>query len=273
MSSEFLANLLYRVFFSQGDFVAGTEEEFLDVVRQLEAVVGHTFQNPQYAVEALTHSSAKDRDLPCNERLEFLGDAILGQVISEHLFDRFPGNEEGDLSTMKSILVSSKTLAACAADIGIDKMIILGRGLTEKKTLPRSILCNAFEAVIAALYLDGGIDLARSFVLEHVGKEVEEIIHDRHEKNYKSMLQDYAQRNLSTIPNYQVVQEKGPDHKKLFEVKVELDVKQFGSAWGSNKKDAEQQAARQALLDLGVLEIQDSVEESIDRDSDQPTTC
>jgi ribonuclease-3 len=252
--------------------VSEKEEEYQDVVRQLELVVEHTFQNPKLAIEAITHSSAKDRDLPCNERLEFLGDSILGEVISEYLFHRFPQNEEGDLSTMKSILVSSKTLAACAADIGIDKMIILGRGLTEKKALPRSILCNAFEAVIAALYLDGGVDLARSFVLNHIGKEVEEIIHDRHEKNYKSLLQDYAQRNLSMIPNYRVVQEKGPDHKKMFEVMVELDVKEFGSAWGPNKKDAEQKAAQQALIDLGVLEGPEPEEEVIDRESDQPAT-
>lgn len=249
-----------------------TEEDRREIVRRLEEVVGHTFENPALATEALTHSSAKDRNLPCNERMEFLGDAILGLIISEYLFQRFPENEEGDLSTMKSILVSSKTLAARAADIGIDGMIVLGRGLTEKKILPRSILCNAFEAIIAALYLDGGMDLARTFVMNNVGQDVEEIVQDRHEKNYKSLLQDYAQRNLATIPNYRVVQEKGPDHRKMFQVMVELDSRQFGSAWGPNKKDAEQQAAKQALDDLGLLEISASREEMPDRESDQPAT-
>ncbi len=249
-----------------------TDEDRQGIVRCLEEVVGYTFQNPEYALEALTHSSAKDQNLACNERLEFLGDSILGQIISEYLFHRFPGNEEGDLSTMKSILVSSKTLASRAFDIGIDKMIILGRGLTEKKTLPRSILCNAFEAVIAALYLDGGMDLARSFVLKNIEPNVEEIVNDRHEKNYKSLLQDYAQRNLATIPNYRVVKETGPDHKKMFQVMVELDAREFGAAWGPNKKDAEQHAAQQALEDLGLLPESGSKSESQDRESDQPAT-
>ena len=123
-----------------------SEEEIL---AHLEAKLQHRFKDARLAVQALTHSSAKDKDFPCNERLEFLGDAILGHVISEHLFNHFPGYEEGDLSTMKSIIVSAKTLSEKARELELERIIILGRGLTEKRQLPRCILCNAFEAVVA----------------------------------------------------------------------------------------------------------------------------
>ena len=126
------------------DTVRPSEEEIL---AHLEAKLQYRFKDAKIAVQALTHSSAKDKDFPCNERLEFLGDAILGHVISEHLFHHFPGYEEGELSTMKSIIVSAKTLSEKARELELDRIIILGRGLTEKRQLPRSILCNAFEAV------------------------------------------------------------------------------------------------------------------------------
>lgn len=233
--------------------MASIRPEHEPVVTHLEMRVGHKFARPELAIQALTHSSAKEVDLPCNERLEFLGDSIIGQIVSEFLFDHFPRYEEGDLSTMKSIIVSAKTLAEIARDLEIEKVIILGRGLTEKRNLPRSILCNAFEAVVAALYLDGGMTLTRTFVLDRIRPKIDLILKDEHEKNYKSILQNYAQRTLSTIPTYKVMKETGPDHKKMFQVVVELDVRTYGPAWGANKKDAEQKAAKQALEALGVL--------------------
>ncbi|MHC4605727.1 MAG: ribonuclease III [Planctomycetota bacterium] len=224
----------------------------------LEERLAYTFKKPELAIQAITHSSARDRDRPCNERLEFFGDAILGHIVSEHLFHNFPDYEEGELSTMKSIVVSAKTLSTRARDLGLDEMIILGRGLAEKRHLPRSILCNTFEALIAALYLDGGVEIARDFVLKNIRAKIEEILKNQHEKNYKSMLQDFAQRNLSTIPEYEVTKEVGPDHKKLFQVVVHLDKNSYGPAWGSNKKEAEQRAARSALAKLGLLEMVDN---------------
>jgi ribonuclease-3 len=230
-----------------------SEEEILS---HLEERLGHRFRNITLAVQALTHSSAKDKEFPCNERLEFLGDAILGHVISEYLFHHFPGYEEGELSTMKSIIVSAKTLSEKANELGIDKIIILGRGLAEKRALPRSILCNAYEAIVAALYLDAGMDAARTFILSNLRMKVDEILKDEHEKNYKSLLQDYAQRHMSTIPTYRVAKEFGPDHKKMFEVWVELDGAQYGPALGTNKKEAEQRAAKLALHGLGLLAVE-----------------
>lgn len=227
-----------------------TEEN--GVIPELEERLGYRFQNQDLAMQALTHSSAKDKDRPCNERLEFFGDAILGHVVSEYLFQNFPGFAEGDLSTMKSIIVSARTLSERAQEVGLGRLIILGRGLTEKKSLPRSILCNTFESVVAALYLDGGMDVARKFVLDNVRDKIDEILKDEHEKNYKSMLQDYAQRELSTIPTYNVTREVGPDHKKMFQVVVELKGKAYGPAWGANKKEAEQRVAKTALRELGL---------------------
>ena len=234
-----------------------SEEEIL---AHLEAKLQHRFKDTKLAVQALTHSSAKDKDYPCNERLEFLGDAILGHVISEHLFNNFPGYEEGDLSTMKSIIVSAKTLSEQAHELQLDRVIILGRGLTEKRQIPRSILCNAFEALVAALYIDGGMDAAKKFILGNLKMKVDEILKDEHEKNYKSLLQDYAQRRVNAIPVYRVMKEVGPDHKKMFQVMVELDSAQYGPAWGANKKEAEQRAAKLALEQLGLLTVEANAE-------------
>lgn len=224
-----------------------------ELLRHLEGKLLHRFANPRLGIQALTHSSAKDKDLPCNERLEFLGDAILGHIISEDLFRRFPDYEEGDLSTMKSIIVSANTLAEKAQELELEKIVILGRGLKEKRNLPKSILANAFEAVIAALYLDGGFEVVKTFVLSTLRMKVDEILKDEHEKNYKSLLQDYAQRVRSTIPAYRVLKEEGPDHKKMFQVVVEITGTPYGPAWGANKKEAEQRAAKRALQTLGLL--------------------
>lgn len=232
-----------------------------EVVAHLERVLDHRFANPAIAIQAMTHSSAKDRDLPCNERLEFLGDSILGHVVSEFLYARFPDCEEGELSTMKSIIVSARSLSVVAEEMGLDKVIVLGRGLREKKNLPRSILCNAFEAVVAGLYLDAGFEAARAFILKSVRPKVDEILKDEAEKNYKSMLQDYAQRRLAAIPAYRVLKEVGPDHKKMFQVVVELDGRAHGPSWGANKKEAEQRAARRALAALGLIEAEGPEEE------------
>ena len=224
-----------------------------ETLQKLEARLGHRFANSRLALQALTHSSAKDKESPCNERLEFLGDAILGHVISEHLYHHFPGYEEGELSTMKSIVVSASTLSEKAFELGIDDIIILGRGLKEKRNLPKSILANAFEAVIAALYLDAGFEKTREFILNTLRVKVDQILKDEHEKNYKSLLQDYAQRMRATIPVYKVLKEEGPDHRKMFQVVVDLAGTQFGPAWGANKKEAEQRAAKKALQMLGLL--------------------
>jgi ribonuclease-3 len=224
------------------------------LVELLSRKIGVRFKDPALAVQAVTHSSAKDASLPSNERLEFFGDAILGLVVSEYLFHTFPQYEEGQLSTMKSVIVSAKTLSVRAEELELDKLILLGRGLTEKQSLPRSILCNTFEAIVAALYIDAGFETAKAFILRQLTSKIHDVLTDPGEKNYKSLLQDYAQRKVAAIPQYRVLKETGPDHKKKFQVVVELDSKTHGPAWGNNKKEAEQSAAKLALQELGLLE-------------------
>jgi ribonuclease-3 len=242
-----------------------------EIVAHLEKTTGHRFARPELAVEALTHSSARDKDHPCNERFEFLGDAILGHVVSEHLFSTFPGKEEGELSTMKSIIVRARTLSARALDLGFDRIVILGRGLTEKKGLPSSILGNIFEAVVAAIYLDSGYDPARRFILGQLEAKTDEIRKNEHELNYKSLLQDHSQREHSVVPTYRVLRELGPDHRKKFQVSVEIDSVTFGPAWGANKKEAEQRVARIALVALGLIPPGREAEESAEPgDMDAP---
>jgi ribonuclease-3 len=228
------------------------------VVLELEARLGYRFKDASLALQAMTHSSSKEKERPSNERLEFFGDAVLGLVVSEYLYRTFPAYEEGELSTMKSIIVSAKTLSACAETLGLDHVILLGRGLSDKRNIPRSILGNAFEAVVAALYLDDGFARAKDFIMKNLTPQIASIVADKHEKNYKSLLQDYAQRHVAAIPVYRVLKETGPDHKKRFQIVVDLDSKTHGPAWGDNKKEAEQLAARIALQALGLLPAEES---------------
>lgn len=221
--------------------------------RKLEEKLGYRFLDPARLFLALVHSSAKDEGLDCNERLEFLGDSILGMVISDHLFHQIPDAQEGDLSAVKSVVVSSGSLAQAGRDLGLEEFFLLGRGISQKRPIPDSVFCNTFEALIAALYLDGGVEPARQFILLSLGQRIEDVLQDEHEKNYKSLLQQYTQRERGEVPQYRVVRESGPDHEKFFEVMVEFSGKHFGPGSGRTKKEAEQQAARRALETLSIV--------------------
>lgn len=222
------------------------------IVRKLEEEIQHRFRNREFLYQALTHSSARNRERDCNERMEFLGDSILGLVISEYLYHHFPESEEGTLSMIKSVVVSAKTLSVKARDLELDGLIVVGRGLSEKRAIPKSLLCNAYEALIAAIYLDGGLAPAKTFILQNLESSIVEVVGNRHEKNYKSILQDHAQRTWTTIPVYRVLRELGPDHGKFFQMAVEMNGNRYGPAWGKSKKEAEQRAARTALVTLGM---------------------
>lgn len=218
-----------------------------DRLRTLEEALEVTFHQPDHLLHALVHSSAKDDSLPCNERMEFLGDSVLGMVVSEHLFHLFPGHPEGELSSIKSVVVSSQSLSVCAKTLGLADFVILGKGILQKKVIPDSVLANALEAIVAAIYLDAGLDAARKFVLRVLTPRIEEVLTDRHEKNWKSLLQHFTQKELASVPVYRVRAESGPDHEKSFEVVVEVEGKPYGPGTGKTKKDAEQHAARMAL--------------------------
>jgi ribonuclease-3 len=223
-------------------------------LQDVEEKIGYTFNDPDLLVHALTHSSAKTKERPCNERLEFLGDAILGLVVSESLYESHPDFTEGDLSMIKSVVVSATSLEDGIRHLGIESHILTGKGLRRRPKLPRSVLSNVFEAIVAAIYRDGGYDPARKFVIHVLESKVHDVLNNSHEKNYKSILQDHAQRNSGAIPRYNVIEETGPDHNKRFLIRATVNDDTYPAAWGTSKKEAEQKAAHLALVELGLEE-------------------
>lgn len=215
--------------------------------------LGYRFRDPRLLEAALTHSSGAVCRRESNERLEFLGDAVLGLVICQELFERLPNALEGDLTKIKSAVVSRRACARVADRLQLTEALRLGQGMEPGEHLPRSMAAAALEAVIAAVYLDGGLEAAREFILRHMDEEIRRATRSGHHYNFKSQLQQYAQRKLNASPVYELLDEKGPDHAKCFEVAVSVGSRQFASAWGPSKKEAEQKAAWQALLELGVV--------------------
>ncbi|MEM0915148.1 MAG: ribonuclease III [Planctomycetota bacterium] len=224
----------------------------------LEQILAYRFSKPALLREALTHASSADDRLTSNERMEFLGDAILGYVVCEALFERFPDLHEGDLTKIKSAVVSRRACAAVSRRIGLVEQMHLGKGMAEASDVPASVAAAVLESLIAAIYLDGGMDPARAFVLAHMGALIDEAADSAHQHNFKSLLQQHAQRTLPTTPRYVLLDEKGPDHCKAFEVAAEVDGRRFSSAWANSKKEAEQKAAMQALVELGIAELDDA---------------
>ncbi|MEX0885556.1 MAG: ribonuclease III [Phycisphaeraceae bacterium] len=220
-------------------------------------VLGYRFQNPELLEEALTHASSAGHRLQSNERLEFLGDAVLGFVVCEYIFSAFPELLEGELTKIKSAVVSRRICALISQGLELVERLTLGKGMAGRPELPSSIAAAVFESVIGAMYLDGGLDPARRFILEHVRPYIDEAAASAHQQNFKSVLQQYAQRHLPANPAYLLLDEKGPDHAKAFEVCVELQGRRHGSAWANSKKEAEQQAALIALTELGLADVDD----------------
>ncbi len=208
--------------------------------------IGYRFERVALLERALTHSSVKTPDRPSNERFEYLGDAVLGLVISEHLFRSLPTQPEGSLTQIKSVVVSAPVLARCGRAIGLDACLAVGKGVGDGRALPDGLVSDAVEAVVAAIYLDGGIEPARAFILAHLADSLADVVRNRHERNYKSLLQDLAQRDFACTPTYRVVGEAGPDHAKRFSVVAVIGSRTFAAASGASKKRAEQRAARVA---------------------------
>ena len=203
-----------------------------------QQALGYTFRDESLLRKALTHASVSDTRLGSNERLEFLGDAVLGVVVCQELFDRFPDYREGDLTRMKSVIVSRRTCTKIARGLGLEELMYLGKGMGSRDALPGSVAACVLEAVIAAIYLDSDFGTVREFILNHVGPEVDIVHANEHELNYKSILQQYGQRYCNSTPYYDLLDEKGPDHSKCFEVAVVLAHRRYPSAWGPNKKHA-----------------------------------
>jgi ribonuclease-3 len=214
-----------------------------------EERIGYTFRNRQLLRSALTHASGADHRLASNERMEFLGDAILGYVVCEMLFHYFPDFLEGDLTKIKSVVVSRQTCAKISRTLGLQEFLIVGKGMAATQTVPPSLMADAFESIVAAIYLDGGETAARAFIEALLQPEIDLARADTG-GNFKSQLQQLAQREFGSTPVYQLMDEKGPDHSKCFKISAQVGGQRYMAAWGRNKKEAEQRAASNALAEL-----------------------
>ncbi len=215
-------------------------------------VLGYRFENPELLSEALTHASSAGDRLESNERMEFLGDAILGFVVCEYLHSTYPDLLEGDLTKIKSAVVSRRVCALISEAGDMSGMLNLGKGMAGRPDLPSSVAAAVLESLIAAIYLDSGMEKAREFILRHMVPFIEEAADSAHQQNFKSVLQQYAQKHLPVNPTYVLLDEKGPDHLKCFEVCAEVNGRRCTSSWANSKKEAEQGAALNALLELGL---------------------
>ena len=220
------------------------------MIKDLEAAIGYKFHNISLLQNALAHSSyANERwhnSLMSNERLEFLGDSILGMCVAEYLYTTFPDRPEGELTRMRADMVCEQTLAGVAGRIGLGSHLLLGKGEEQGGGRNRnSILADAVESVIAATFLDGGMDAAKQFIQKFILVEVP--VKKLNNVDYKTSLQELVQQKKNQVLSYTLVGESGPDHDKHFEVEVCLNGKVVGLGSGSSKKRAEQDAARVAI--------------------------
>ena len=223
------------------------------MIKDLENAIGYRFQNIQLLQNALTHSSyANERwhnSLLSNERLEFLGDSVLGMLVAEYLYHNFPNRPEGELTRMRADMVCEQTLAAAANRIGLGGYLLLGHGEEQGGGRHRnSILADAMESVIAACFLDGGMEAALKVVQQFILVEVP--VTKLHNADYKTKLQELVQQKKNQSLSYKLVGQSGPDHDKQFDVEVSLNGNVVGFGSGSSKKRAEQMAAKCAIEKL-----------------------
>ncbi len=218
--------------------------------------IGYKFKDKALLEAAMTHSSYanenKPRKIAYNERLEFLGDSVLSVITSDYIYKNFKDLPEGDLSRVRAAVVCEKSLAAFARKVGIGAVLKMGKGEELTGGGDRdSILADAFEALLAAIYLDGGFEPVKTFLMPHLLPAIKEAVKGRRFSDYKTELQEIVQRNKGELLSYQLLSQSGPDHRKVFEVEVYLNSNPIGKGVGRTKKEAEQQAARAALALMG----------------------
>jgi ribonuclease III len=229
-------------------------------VDSLQSSLGYRFKSRALIDEALTHSSLvneqKTSSARHNERLEFLGDAVLSLVMSEYLASALPQSSEGTLSKLKAQVVSETSLARVARRLGLGEHLKLGRGEDRSKGREKdSLLADALEAVLAAVFLDGGFDASRTVARDIFAEELANIAAQQEQpgaSDYKTQFQEWCQKRHDTLPHYMTVRESGPDHQKIFEVELSIQGDVVGVGSGRSKKEAEQQAAKQALGQVGI---------------------
>lgn len=220
----------------------------------IEKSIGYEFKDKSLLERALTHSSyANENNCKDNERLEFLGDSVLGLIVGESLFSKLPESHEGSLTKLRASLVCESSLFELACKIGLQNEIKFGNCEKSEGRKRPSVVSDAFEALLAALYLDAGMDFVKPWLLKLMQSAIDDAMSGKRDKDFKTMLQEYIQSKHCGMVEYKVVAESGPDHAKFFEIEVVLNGEVIGKAGGSSKKKAEQLAAQQALKKYEVL--------------------
>jgi ribonuclease-3 len=216
-------------------------------LEELEEKLGHQFRDRSLLIQALSHSSTRQEGMPSNERLEFLGDAVLGFIITTYLYDAFPGCDEGGLSIKRAQAVSHRALGRVAREIHLDHHLAVARGIRQTGAIPETVMGDAMEALIGAVFLDGGTDRAWTVVTRHFHRFVRK---EGDRRNPKSALQNLVQKREGIAPRYRTVAESGLPHARRFTVRVEVGGRVLAEAQGSSRKRAEHEAARRALAEL-----------------------
>jgi len=220
------------------------------LLTECEDALDYRFHDRALLERCLTHASLAKTRLESNERLEFLGDAVLGVIVCEMLFHKFPRCPEGELTRIKSIVVSRSVCAEISTQLGFERFLLLGKGISARRQVPSSILAAVYESLIAGIYLDGGLEAARTFVERSMLPQILLVTESQHGKNYKSLLQQLAQKMHGETPFYSLLDEKGPDHSKCFQVAAVIASRTYAAAWGPSKKEAEQLAAQSAYEEI-----------------------
>lgn len=225
-----------------------TLKDLKELLQECQNDLGYHFDNIRLLFQALTHSSFAPIHKESNERLEFLGDAVLGLVITNYLYHHFPNSSEGDLSIIKGTIVSRKSCRQIAQSLSLDDYLFVARGIDR---ISDSMISNLMEAVIGAIFLDGGYEEARDFVERVFSDEIQRLQEKTESENHKADLQDLLHRTMpEKTLEYVLLDEKGPQHKKCFLIAARIDQTEYPPAWGNSKKEAEQKAALHALHQL-----------------------
>lgn len=231
------------------------DKKRFETLCKLSSILGIQFKQLFLLHQALVHTSYANEGKACssthNERLEFLGDAVLDLIISQYLFSHFPNLPEGELTKARAAIVCEASLARASVQLGIGQFLLLGKGELSTGGRERSsILADAFEAIIGAIYIDSGYDVVAAFVVKTFAQELQSIEKGEYVKDFKTLLQEAIQKVADSKITYEVMSESGPDHNKIFEIVAKINGVKFGTGTGKSKKEAEQSAAQQALLQL-----------------------
>lgn len=235
------------------------------ILEECQQALGVRFRDAKLLLQALTHASTGEGTKGHNERLEFLGDAVLTLIITDYLYVNHPQLTEGDMTELKGAIVSGSELAMTGTKLGLEKWVQVGKGISKASSIPRSILANTFEAITGALYLDQGFEACRRFALTALQEQIGRALQGA--RNYKMMFQNYAQKTFGEVPIYKLLDRGGPAFARSFQVSAMLKGIEYPAAWGKSKKEAEQWAAREALLAIEA----EAKQKSESRDSENPT--